>query len=40
MGLAATGLGALGQAAASPRGRGLLDDVLADLTDAAMGRKK
>lgn len=40
MGLATTGLSALGQVAASPRGRGLLDEVFADLTDAAMGRKK
>jgi len=40
MGLATSGLGVLGQAASTPRGRGLLDEVLADLTDAAMGRKK
>ena len=38
--LAATGLSALGQAAGSPAGKGLLDGVLADLADAAMGRKK
>jgi len=40
MGLAATGLSALGSAANSPRGRGLLDEVLSDLADSAMGRKK
>lgn len=40
MGIAATGLSALGQAANSPTGRGLLDGVFDDLVDAAMGRKK
>lgn len=40
MGLAAQGLGVLGQAANSRAGRGLLDEVLSDLADAAMGRKK
>ena len=40
MGLAASGLSMLGQAANSPTGRGILDEVLGDLADAAMGRKK
>jgi len=40
MSLAASGFSALGQAANSPTGRGLLDDVLADLAAAAMGQKK
>lgn len=40
MNLAASGLGMLGQAAQSPTGRGILDEVLGDLADAAMGRKK
>ncbi len=40
MGLAASGFSAIGQAANTPRGRGFLDDVLADLAAAAMGQKK
>ncbi|MCB9592018.1 MAG: hypothetical protein H6719_04735 [Sandaracinaceae bacterium] len=40
MGLAATGMSALGQAAASPTGQGILNEILRDLGQAAMGRKK
>lgn len=40
MGLAMTGMSALGQAASTPTGQGILSDILSDLGDAAMGRKK
>ncbi len=40
MSFAAAGLSMLGQAVTSPRGRGILDEVLSDLADSAMGREK
>lgn len=40
MNLAGVGLSMLGQAAGSPTGQGILDEVLGDLADAAMGREK
>ncbi len=40
MGLAMTGVSALGQAASTPAGQGILSAILRDLGDSAMGRKK
>lgn len=40
MNLAVTGVSALGQAASTPTGQGILSEILRDLGESAMGRKK